>query len=84
VAAANVHRSEDALAGGQCRYRHAPLEEHGEPGRRGGLSPTYWVRNRHHSVSALGGLVLVSQRLVDAVEGEGIVPLGCRFVPSAG
>ncbi|HQZ32950.1 MAG TPA: hypothetical protein PK020_00925 [Ilumatobacteraceae bacterium] len=47
----------------------------------GWISPTYRVRNRHHSVTAESGLKLVSQRFVDAVEGEGIVPLGCRFVP---
>ena len=44
------------------------------------ISPTYRVRNRHHSVTAESGLTLVSQRFVDVVEEAGIEPLGCRFV----
>lgn len=44
------------------------------------ISPTYRVRNRHHSVTAESGLTLVSQRFVDVVEAVGIDPLGCHFV----
>lgn len=42
------------------------------------ISPTYHVRNRHHSVTAESGLTLVSQRFVDAVGDAG--GLGVRFV----
>lgn len=45
------------------------------------ISPTYRVRNRHHSVTAESELTLVSQRFVDAVSELGIDPLGGRLVP---
>ncbi len=44
------------------------------------ISPTYRVRNRHHSVTAESGLTLVSQQFVDVVGKMSIDPLGCRFV----
>lgn len=46
----------------------------------GWISPTYRVRNRHHSVTAESGLTLVSQRFVDVVAEAGTEPAGCRFV----
>ncbi|HAP74805.1 MAG TPA: hypothetical protein DCR14_01830 [Acidimicrobiaceae bacterium] len=43
------------------------------------ISPTYRVRNRHHSVTAASGLTLVSQQFVHAV-GD-VAGLGARLVP---
>jgi hypothetical protein len=43
------------------------------------VSPTYRVRNRHDSVYSGGGVLLVSQRFIEAVREQAVGDVGCRF-----
>jgi hypothetical protein len=43
------------------------------------VSPTYRVRNRHDSVYSGGGVLLVSQRFIEAVREHAVGDVGCRF-----